>query len=356
MSEHLDVEYWYLELSEGTAHKFYEITREANYLTIRYGRIGDPGQTQQKMFADTAAARAEAAKKLLEKYKSGYADALVGERVKKSTRYKRMTLEQVHSAFEPWREKYHRPTWFPIFEDTDGTLIDSKFGGTPALLPDEEIPRCSTRGTPMQLILQLNLDQLPTELAGQLGQGLIQIFLSLDFDATEDDEAFFEKAVPRVEPTQICRLIALDQIAHEPVTLPIGAFSGKRITGWTRAASYPHVDEYTQHGIDYESFPENEEEDIIVKAACEEFNVRFVSDDDEIQWEISPDIDGCRLWGHPAWYGDKLIKICNVCAQPMRMIFEFETVDMHMPVGFGWFRKAQLMQCENHKDQMGLIW
>ena len=38
----------YLELSEagGGAHKFYEVTTDDTQVRIRYGRIGDQGQTQ----------------------------------------------------------------------------------------------------------------------------------------------------------------------------------------------------------------------------------------------------------------------------------------------------------------------
>src|SRR6186713_2157523 len=76
----------YLELSEGDAgsHKFYEVVVDGKNLTIRYGRIGDKGQTQAKAFANPAAATAEATKKLAEKRKKGYAEAVMGQRKKRS--------------------------------------------------------------------------------------------------------------------------------------------------------------------------------------------------------------------------------------------------------------------------------
>ena len=48
-----------------------------------YGRIGDPGQTQTKSFATPDAARAEAAKKVGEKTRKGYAPAVEGKRKKR---------------------------------------------------------------------------------------------------------------------------------------------------------------------------------------------------------------------------------------------------------------------------------
>jgi predicted DNA-binding WGR domain protein len=76
----------YLELSEsaGSAHKFYECVVDGKTLTIRFGRIGDKGQTQVKEFASPDKARAEADKKLAEKRKKGYAEAVQGERKKRS--------------------------------------------------------------------------------------------------------------------------------------------------------------------------------------------------------------------------------------------------------------------------------
>jgi predicted DNA-binding WGR domain protein len=76
----------YLELSEadGGSHKFYEVVVSNKTLTIRYGRIGDTGQTQAKEFPSHDKALAEANKKLGEKRKKGYAEAVMGERKKRS--------------------------------------------------------------------------------------------------------------------------------------------------------------------------------------------------------------------------------------------------------------------------------
>ena len=58
----------YLELSEegGSSHKFYEAIVNGNQLVIRFGRIGEAGQTQTKEFADAAKALAEANKRINE--------------------------------------------------------------------------------------------------------------------------------------------------------------------------------------------------------------------------------------------------------------------------------------------------
>ncbi len=79
-------ERYYLELSEagGGSHKFYEVLVDGRTMTIRYGRIGDSGQTSSKEFATPEAAKAEALKKANEKRRKGYEDAVVGVRKKRS--------------------------------------------------------------------------------------------------------------------------------------------------------------------------------------------------------------------------------------------------------------------------------
>lgn len=76
----------YLEFSDpnGAEHKFYEVTVDGPELTIRYGRIGTDGQRSTKTFPDAAVAQAEADKKIREKRKKGYEDAVMGARQKRT--------------------------------------------------------------------------------------------------------------------------------------------------------------------------------------------------------------------------------------------------------------------------------
>lgn len=86
----------YLELSEdgGTSHKFYEVIVDGAKLTIRFGRIGDNGQTQVKEFPSPDKARAEANKKIAEKTKKGYAAAVQGERQKRAVTRREVTSQK----------------------------------------------------------------------------------------------------------------------------------------------------------------------------------------------------------------------------------------------------------------------
>ena len=79
------IEKTYLELSEdnGASHKFYEVTVEDNVVTIRFGRIGTDGSRQTETLADHEAANKYAAKKVAEKKRKGYAEAVAGVRKKR---------------------------------------------------------------------------------------------------------------------------------------------------------------------------------------------------------------------------------------------------------------------------------
>jgi len=63
-----------LELVEGASSKFWEIQLEGTGFTVRWGRIGTNGQTQQKNFATEQKAKDEHDKLLTEKLKKGYSE------------------------------------------------------------------------------------------------------------------------------------------------------------------------------------------------------------------------------------------------------------------------------------------
>jgi superfamily I DNA and/or RNA helicase/predicted DNA-binding WGR domain protein len=60
------------EFIEGASRKFWEIAQENENLTIRFGRIGNAGQSQVKTFADVSRATREMDKLIREKIKKGY--------------------------------------------------------------------------------------------------------------------------------------------------------------------------------------------------------------------------------------------------------------------------------------------
>jgi predicted DNA-binding WGR domain protein len=66
----------YLEFIGGSSRKFWEISVQGNSFTVRFGRIGTPGQSQIKAFADETKANHEAESLINEKLKKGYEEKL----------------------------------------------------------------------------------------------------------------------------------------------------------------------------------------------------------------------------------------------------------------------------------------
>lgn len=61
------------EFTEGGSSKFWEITVDGKSHSVRYGKIGTPGQEKSKSFGSDAAAASDAEKLVAEKTKKGYA-------------------------------------------------------------------------------------------------------------------------------------------------------------------------------------------------------------------------------------------------------------------------------------------
>ena len=121
----------YLELSEDAgSHKFYEVIVDGKTLTIRYGRIGDAGQTKVTECASPEKAQAEAKKKIAEKTKKGYAAAVMGER-KKRTVTRRATTSQRSSAKQApivWKFSSGNEGAFGIFVDDARVWVGNQSG------------------------------------------------------------------------------------------------------------------------------------------------------------------------------------------------------------------------------------
>ncbi len=65
------------EFTEGGSSKFWEVTVDGSSHTVRYGKIGTPGQEKSKSFGNPAAATADAEKLIKEKTGKGYAEVAV---------------------------------------------------------------------------------------------------------------------------------------------------------------------------------------------------------------------------------------------------------------------------------------
>ncbi len=121
----------YLELSEegGGSHKFYEVITNDTQVCIRYGRIGDPGQTQVKDHASEELARKFAQKKAREKLSGGYAHAIKGQRQKRPVTRRQIISQRSTARQAPvlWKFASGRPA-FGIFIDAQYCWVGNEAG------------------------------------------------------------------------------------------------------------------------------------------------------------------------------------------------------------------------------------
>ncbi|RZK88568.1 MAG: WGR domain-containing protein, partial [Hymenobacter sp.] len=136
---------YYLEYSEeeatGTSHKFYEATVDGTSVMLCYGRIGTPGATTTQQCASPEEAQKLALKKVNEKKRKGYQEAVKGVRQKRT-----MTHRVVDSR--PATTKNQAPTlWrfktgssaFGVFVDQQGCWVGNQAGRVYRLSHEGEV-------------------------------------------------------------------------------------------------------------------------------------------------------------------------------------------------------------------------
>ncbi|MDX1903740.1 MAG: WGR domain-containing protein [Thermonemataceae bacterium] len=121
----------YLELSEeqGVSHKFYEVVIEEKTVHIRYGRIGTDGTKSSQSFGSEAEALKFGEKKASEKKKKGYAEAVMGERKKRSITRRQIDSKPSSAKKSPllWRFQSGSSA-FGIFIDENAAWIGNEAG------------------------------------------------------------------------------------------------------------------------------------------------------------------------------------------------------------------------------------
>lgn len=132
----------YLELSEADvgSHKFYEIIVKDTELIIRYGRIGDSGRIQSKVYPSAEKAQAEAKKKINEKLKGGYEVALMGVRQKRQVTRRAVTSSASEAMMAPilWKFK-SQSSAFGIFIDANRCWVGNQSGEIFVLNPQGKV-------------------------------------------------------------------------------------------------------------------------------------------------------------------------------------------------------------------------
>jgi hypothetical protein len=257
-----------------------------------------------------------------------------------------MNQDEVLKQLGPWREQHVRMTWKPVVSESDGPATASKFSGIPWLAADEEWPACVGCKKPLQLFLQLNLSDLPQELGGRFGDGLLQLFYCVNFDCDKSVEAW----QPFAEPT-VVRVVQPIGPQRTAITAPPNHFPARTIIGWEVDADYPSTDEHQELGLVYDydfsakrvtvSWPET---------GMELKNLEF-----EATALIANPHSGDKLSGWPYWVQSAEYPTCPQCGQRMDFVFQLDS-ENNLPYMFGDVGCGHITQCPHHKDVVAFGW
>jgi hypothetical protein len=189
----------------------------------------------------------------------------------------------------------------------------------------------------MHLFLQINLQELPAEVGGRFGQGMIQFFYCKRRDCVEDCTG---KLPPDV--MSVVRLVDLDAPGGfgSRDEGPEDLFPAKLIVSW-------------KEGMDYH--PDRDE--------LEELRIELTDEERDLfdGWGLIETRD--KLAGWPAWIQGLECVSCRACGRGMQHVFQFEP-HVHLDYSFGqeFFDRpvdwgcGWLFQCPEHKSQLAFTW
>ena len=158
-----------------------------------------------------------------------------------------MKIHEIVKMLQPWLVKHRRPAWKPTVVEGDGSATTSKFCGIPWIGPDAPWPACGHCNQPLSPFLQLDLDNVPEELGGRFGTGLLQLFY-----CTRDECQGYGGWEPFADDLSRVRIVHPDgpseAIPPSPQHLHLSA---KRIVGWSRFDDLPTPCEHDDLGLKY---------------------------------------------------------------------------------------------------------
>jgi Domain of unknown function (DUF1963) len=234
-------------------------------------------------------------------------------------------LEQLR----PWFEKHARVAWIPKTANTDGRSTASKFSGVPLLQKGEAWPMCSSCTKPLELLMQLNLAELPDPDL-DFGEGILQLFYCVGPDFCASFEAFSQGV--------LCRIIQPD--AAVPAASNLNQFPPKSIIGWEPIADVPSEAELERLGIEIDyDFPLREPPYRTTALSCRELNPNQMD----------------KLFGWPCWLQSDAYPKCPECNVDMNYLLQIASED-NVPYMFSDCGIGRITQCPQHKYVLAFSW
>lgn len=266
-----------------------------------------------------------------------------------------MNREEVTRALKPWWESRARPAWRAVVPDARGREVRSKFCGAQWLDAAEEPLTCEECGRFLPPFVQLDLDTLPGDLAGDYGSGLLQLFYCAG-GVNDDDhpacwgEGGWEPFSDSVSRVRVARTDSL--AARELPGVGHGAFSAAEIASWEQFDDYPHPEDYPAQGLTRTY----DREARTVTLTCPSVGLNATLGFDEMDLdEIATAAEGDKLAGWPCWIQGPEYPTCPQCGAPMRVVFQLDS-EAHVPFMFGDVGIGHITQCPQHHNVVAFGW
>lgn len=254
------------------------------------------------------------------------------------------TPEEMLVALEPWIAKHRRTAWLPDVLDDDATSTDSAFSGIPLLRKGEDWPSCKSCGNPMESMLQLDLQTLPTD---RYGTDILQLFYCVADDTCEGGWEPFS------DQMSLCRIIRAKDA--EPATTNLNRFPTKIIEGWTAIEDSPASAEHERLGLKFD-YHFNDVPFQPMEFWCPELGLHFVGS--KFLKSLENNVGAThldKLGGWPQWVQGAEYPTCPECGTEMSLLMQIGSED-NVPFVFGDCGIGHITQCPKHQDVVAFGW
>lgn len=304
---------------EAGKRSFWEVTWDGPEVEIATGKVATQGRITEAYFANASERDRFIAEKIAAARKRGFVET-------ETPLPDAPEPEEVEFSIELERLAHLRRTAFvPHTEEGDGATTASKFGGRPWLSANEPWP--SLDGEPMQLMLQLDLAQLPAP-GLEPRRGLLQIFYAYTLSAEYDDWAPWT-------PTKLVRIVEpVGEESREPCPLA-RRWPAKRVVDFTLHRELPSMEDLEESLTALE--PDRRE--------------AFV----EYLFDAEAPLTGDKIGGWPHWIQSRQLVRCPETPTRCEFVLQIDTED-HLPVMFGDSGIAFVWRCPKHPEHMTMSW
>lgn len=310
-------------------------------------------------------------------------------------------LEEIRTAFEPWREEHTRVAFRPVTKLSRDPFQLSKFGGTPHLQEGETWPKCGSCDEPMHLFLQLDLAALP-ERRFPDDAGLFQLFyctrmapyVGLEEDvlmevysvrsrdellrrmATPPSDEILKKLLALQEaqaetrgfdcddfeafsPCHLLRVIPSERLfAQQPLAEKV--FQQVDIIGWDSIDDHPSSTEMDELGLRFDVVSQPGLTTTSVhwdERGLQFSDITIPNDADHDVWTAisPPSATGDKLYGWPNWIQWVEYPDCRICGTRMVYFFQLDSED-NLPYMFGDVGCGHVTYCPVHPDVFAFQW